>query len=86
MVFTTFFRRTLYVADEGDGTLADAATGTGGLQKWILVGKTWQLAYTLTAGLNLGHPYTVPGYPTGLNVVGISPAKTIVMASANYRF
>ena len=60
---------TLYVADEGDGTLADAATGTGGLQKWVLVGKAWQLAYTLTAGLNLGQTYTVPGYPTGINPV-----------------
>jgi hypothetical protein len=60
---------TLYVADEGDGTLGNAATGTGGLQKWILVGNTWQLAYTLTAGLNLGQTYTVPGYPTGINPV-----------------
>jgi hypothetical protein len=60
---------TLYVADEGDGTLADAASGTGGLQKWVLVGNTWQLAYTLTAGLNLGQQYTVPGYPTGTNSV-----------------
>jgi hypothetical protein len=47
---------TLYVADEGDGTLADAASGTGGLQKWVLVGNTWQLAYTLTAGLSLVSP------------------------------
>ena len=41
----------IHVADEGDGTLSNAATGTGGLQKWILVGNTWQLAYTLKAGL-----------------------------------
>jgi hypothetical protein len=61
--------KTLYVADEGDGKLADAATGTGGLQKWVLVGNTWQLAYTLTAGLSLGQPYAVPGYPTGTNPV-----------------
>ena len=27
----------------------------------------WQLAYTLTSGLNLGPPYQVPGYPTGDN-------------------
>ena len=27
----------------------------------------WQLAYTLQKGLNLGQPYDVPGYPTGLN-------------------
>jgi hypothetical protein len=69
---------TLYVADEGDGvntysatsnTYTDAASSvnTGGLQKWIFNGTTWQLAYTLTAGLNLGIPYTVPGFPTGLN-------------------
>jgi hypothetical protein len=68
---------TLYVADEGDDTLANAATGTGGLQKWILVGKTWQLAYTLTAGLNLGQSYTVPSYPTGINpVTGLNWARS----------
>jgi hypothetical protein len=71
---------TLYVADEGDGvntysatsnTYTDAAgsVNTGGLQKWIFnsTTQTWQLAYTLTTGLNLGTPYTVPGFPTGLN-------------------
>jgi hypothetical protein len=68
---------TLFVADEGDGTVGDAAFGTGGLQKWILMGKTWQLAYTLTAGLNLGQPYTVPDYPTGINpVTGLNWAPT----------
>jgi hypothetical protein len=39
------------------------------LQKWVLVGNTWQLAYTLTSGLSLGQSYTVPGYPTGINPV-----------------
>ena len=29
--------------------------------------QTWQLAYTLQNGLNLGVPYTVAGYPTGDN-------------------
>lgn len=71
---------TLYVADEGDGvntydpnsnTYTDAAgsTNTGGLQKWIFNSstQTWQLAYTLTTGLNLGTPYTVAGFPTGYN-------------------
>jgi len=71
---------TLYVADEGDGTntyssssntYTDAAgpTNTGGLQKWIFNATTqkWQLAYTLTTGLNLGIPYSPSGYPTGLN-------------------
>jgi hypothetical protein len=71
---------TLYVADEGDGTntysstsntYTDAAgpTNTGGVQKWIFNTTTqkWQLAYTLTTGLNLGIPYAPSGYPTGLN-------------------
>jgi hypothetical protein len=71
---------TLYVADEGDGvntysatsnTYTDAASSAnpGGLQKWIFNSstQTWQLAYTLRTGLNLGTPYTVPGFPTGLN-------------------
>jgi len=59
---------TLYVADEGDGVAADAATApNAGLQKWSLVGGTWQLDYVLQKGLNLGVPYTVPNYPTALN-------------------
>jgi uncharacterized protein (TIGR03437 family) len=59
---------TLYVADEGDGTNTNAATSaTAGLQKWILVNGTWQLAYVLQKGLNLGQPYSVSGYPAALN-------------------
>ncbi|HEX4108711.1 MAG TPA: hypothetical protein VHX88_11285, partial [Solirubrobacteraceae bacterium] len=68
---------TLYVADEGDGTATYSATSdtytdaasqaTAGLQKWVFNGTQWNLAYTLTAGLNLGKPYSVPGYPTGTN-------------------
>jgi hypothetical protein len=67
---------TLYVADEGNGTAGKTIAGfyspavtqtTAGLQKWILVNGQWQLAYTLTAGLDLGVPYTITGYPTGNN-------------------
>jgi hypothetical protein len=71
---------TLYVADEGSGsvgtTVADfytpgtpAQNPTAGLQKWVFNSSAgeWQLAYTLTNGLNLGVPYNVPGYPTGNN-------------------
>jgi hypothetical protein len=70
---------TLYVADEGagDNTLANGqyvnATATAqpnaGLEKWVFdpTMQQWNLAYTLQTGLNLGQPYTVPGYPTGLN-------------------
>jgi hypothetical protein len=66
---------TLYVADEGDGYAGGldldthaAAQTTAGLQKWVFNGTTWTLAYTLQNGLALGTPYTVPGYPTGLNL------------------
>ena len=67
---------TLYVADEGDGYVGGtdlythaAAQTTAGLQKWVYNAstKTWNFAYTLQNGLNLGTPYTVTGYPTGNN-------------------
>ena len=68
---------TLYVCDEGDGTLvtpavngnvADAATlATAGVQKWALVNGTWHLDYILQSGLNIGIPYSIPNYPTSLN-------------------
>jgi len=59
---------TLYVGDEGDGVVADAATSTkAGLQKWSLVNGAWQLDYVLQKGLNLGTPYSVPNYPASLN-------------------
>jgi hypothetical protein len=68
---------TLYLADEGNGDstysaasgtyTAAAGQSTAGLQKWVRVDGTWQLAYTLADGLNLGLPYTVRGYPAGDN-------------------
>jgi len=70
---------TLYVADEGNGDAtydpasdrytSAAAQTTAGLQKWVFNGMSWSLAYTLSAGLNLGTPYTVAGYPAGDNAV-----------------
>jgi hypothetical protein len=66
---------TLYVADEGNGTnafaagtyTAAAAQTSAGLQKWVFDGTTWSLKYVLTKGLDLGAPYTIPGYPAGTN-------------------
>lgn len=58
---------TLYVADEGDGTVANASTSPyAGLQKWELINGVWQLRYVLQQGLNLGVPYSVttPGGAT----------------------
>ncbi len=69
--FGIFFANahTLYVADEGDGTAADAASSANaGLQKWVLDSTgTWQRVYVLQTGLNLGQPYAVRNYPTSLN-------------------
>ena len=60
----------MYVADEGDGTTADAATRTiAGLEKWIRLSGTWHLAYVPQNGLNLGVSYGVVNYPTSLNPV-----------------
>jgi hypothetical protein len=59
---------TLYVADEGDGVMADAAVSQfAGLQKWVRVNGVWQLAYVMQNGLNLGQPYSVPGRAAALN-------------------
>jgi hypothetical protein len=59
---------TLYVADEGDGTIPDAAISPlAGLQKYTFNGSTWTLDYVLQKGLNLGQQYSVPNYPTALN-------------------
>jgi hypothetical protein len=68
---------TLYVCDEGDGTLvtpavngnvADAQSqATAGLQKYRLISGTWVLQYILQDGLDIGVPYSVPGYPASLN-------------------
>jgi hypothetical protein len=68
---------TLYICDEGDGTLvspavngnvADAATlATAGVQKWSLVNGTWHMDYVLQDGLNIGVPYSVPDYPASFD-------------------
>jgi hypothetical protein len=50
--FAVFFANdtTLYVTDEGTGSSLDASEHAG-LEKWTLVGGTWQLDYVLTKGL-----------------------------------
>jgi hypothetical protein len=68
---------TLYVCDEGDGTLvtpavngnvADAQSlATAGLQKYRLINGTWVLQYILQDGLKIGVPYSIPWYPSSLN-------------------
>ena len=82
---------TLYVADEGDGFTGPgdiythaAAQTLAGLEKWVFnsAASKWKLAYTLTSGLNIGTPYTVPGYPTGTNSAPACPGRPPPMACA----
>jgi len=80
---------TVYIADEGNGsntfsatsgTYTDAAAQTtAGLQKWVFdsTSGAWKLAYVLSAGLDLGVPYTIRDYPTGNN-----PATSLPWAPA----
>src|SRR5262249_12076612 len=60
---------TLYVADEGDGVLANASdptkNGVFGLEKWSFDGTKWNLDYALQNGLDLGVPYSVANGPNG---------------------
>jgi hypothetical protein len=68
---------TLYVCDEGDGTLvtppvngnvADAQSlATAGLQKYRLINGTWVLHYILQDGLNIGVPYGIDHYPASID-------------------
>jgi hypothetical protein len=68
---------TLYVCDEGDGTLVtppvngNVATttsqATAGVQKWHLTNGSWHLLYVLQDGLDIGVPYSVANYPASLN-------------------
>jgi hypothetical protein len=68
---------TLYVADEGDGVIADAGKDpNAGLEKWSFNGTQWGLDYTLQTGLGLGTDYTLGDYPSvatdGLrNITGV---------------
>jgi hypothetical protein len=51
----------MFVADEGDGVRAETTSdnGSGGLWVYQNQGGTWTKIAYLTAGLNLGQPYTV---------------------------
>jgi hypothetical protein len=64
--FGLFFadENTLYVCDEGDGVAADAAQGTGGVQKWSYSNGSWHMLYVLQDGLDLGVPYAISNYPS----------------------
>jgi hypothetical protein len=65
----------IYTAAAAEINTAASTTPSAGLQKWILnsASGSWEYVYTLQTGLNLGTPYTIAGYPTGLNTVKTGP-------------
>ncbi len=79
---------TIYLADEGSGsntyststnTYSDAASdANAGLEKWVFnpTAQSWQLAYTLQAGLSLGVPYTPATGPDGTWPTGLNSADS----------
>lgn len=86
--FSVFFANssTMYVTDEGSGDCTDVSSHAG-LEKWSLVGTTWQLDYVLTNNL-IGTSYTLTGYdgqyPTvttvGLrNLSGVVNGNTVTL-------
>ena len=66
---------TVYVADEGNPNLDSSGNlipdPLAGLEKWKKVNGTWQLLYTLQAGLNLYQPVNVPNYPVPTYTYGL---------------
>ena len=77
--FGIFFAdaNTLYVCDEGDGTLVTPAVNgnvatplaqaNAGLQKWVQTNGVWSMEYVIQNGLNIGVPYSVPNLPSSFN-------------------
>lgn len=83
----------LYVADSGvpknDSVSNDAAglrssLGDGGLQKWILTGGTWSLAYTLSAGLSLVANSAASGTTGLLGLAGEVSGGSVNLYATNY--
>jgi hypothetical protein len=66
---------TMYVADEGNVSTDSKGNlvpdPLAGLEKWILSGGSWKLAYTLQTGLDLYQPESVDGYPVATYTTGL---------------
>jgi hypothetical protein len=67
--------KTLYVGDEGSGSSLDS-TMHAGLEKWSLIGSTWQLDYTLQNGL-IGDTYHVAGFGAASSTITTTGLRDI---------
>jgi hypothetical protein len=72
---------TLYVAD--GGAPKEGGIGVGGLQKWSLVGGTWTLDYTLSAGLNLVANSGTAGTTGLIGLTGVVNGDTVTLYATN---
>jgi hypothetical protein len=72
---------TLYVADSGNPK--EGGLGDGGLQKWSLVSGTWQLDYTLSAGLNLVANTAIEGTTGLIGLTGTVVGDTVYLYATN---
>ena len=92
---------TMYVADTGNGkqTSGDFTYGDGGLQKWVNTATdgsgTWQLVYTVSAGLNLvantsgsgvSGLYGLTGVVSGANVNLYATSSTLSDLDTTYLY
>ena len=77
---------TLYVADSGapKQTSGSSTLGDGGLQKWSLINGTWQLDYTLSAGLNLVANTSTSGTTGLLGLAGKVVGGQVELYATNY--
>jgi len=77
---------TLYVADSGDGKQDSAkkSTGLGGLQKWTFNGTSWNLVYTVSAGLDLVANSSAHGTTGLLGLTGQVVNGQVQLFATNY--
>ena len=77
---------TLYVADSGapKQDSAKKSTGDGGLQKWIFNGTSWNLAYTISMGLNLVSNSAAHGTTGLLGLTGQVVDGEVQLFATNY--
>ncbi len=86
---------TMYIADTGNPKQNSASTllGDGGLQKWVNTktdgSGTWQLLYTISAGLNLvSNPTVTPANTSGstglYGVTGVVNGSSVYLYATNF--
>ena len=74
---------TLYVADSGAPKIGNSA-GDGGLQKWVLQNGSWNLAYTLSQGLNLSANTATTGTSGLYGLTGTVVNGEVELFATNY--